>query len=1140
MLSPHPLASYLADCRARRATGAVTPETSLYAPLEALLTAAGAALRPNVRAFMSLKNQGGTMPDGGLFTPDQFGKDAAEAPPGQVPSRGVVECKPPTDDLLAVADSAQVSRYWDKYAQVLVTNYREFVLLGRDENGQRVRYEHFKLVDSEREFWTKDAASIVALLGDPFLDFLKRCLLRPAPVAEPKEVAWFLASYARDAKARMERAGNVPALVNVQTALEQALGLSFETAKEEEGRRFFRSTLVQTLFYGVFSAWVLWHRTHPKPAERFDWKLAAYHLQVPVIRKLFHELTEPGKLQEWRLDEVLGWSGEVLNRVDRAAFFAKFRDTEAVQYFYEPFLEQFDPELRKQLGVWYTPPEIVQYMVGRVDRILRDDLDRPDGLADESVYVLDPCCGTGAYLVEVLRQIAIFYSGNGDGSLRAAKVKQAATGRIFGFELLPAPFVIAHLQLGIVMQESGMPFDDKANERAGIYLTNALTGWDPKLDATKSIFEEFNKEREAAEAVKRKKPILVILGNPPYNGFAGIAVAEERALSDTYRWKVGDPEDLKPQGQGLNDLYVRFFRMAERCILGSEKTEGVVCFISNYSWLDGLSFPLMREKYLNGFDAIWIDSLNGDKYKTGKLTPDGDPDPSAFSTERDREGIQVGTAIATMVRIAKRKPVAKVYYRDFWGATKRKELLAFGAKWSKKKYALVKPIRELGLPFRPMTTTAGYTRWPLLPQLFPTYFTGVKTSRDDVVVDIDKAALEGRMQSYFDKAISNDEMRRISPRAMEDAARFDAVDTRIQLIKRGFIPKNIVRFAYRPFDLRWLYWEPETKLLDEKRADYVPHVIRENIFIATQQMPRRSWDHPQVSKHLGCLDLLDRGASFIPMLLKDDTNGHFLFGEKTGRVCHELGDHCVNLTDAAVEYLTARGNIQATPALFFHALAVLHAPQYPVENADALRQDWPRVPLPSDARRLKSSGELGQRLAALLDPENPVVGVTGGKRQSGLSKIGDFVSGSGPKPQSNADFAITARWGIAGKAGICMPSTGKAIERAYAAEERTALGDGIVQLGATTFDIYLNDSAYWKNVPKVVWDYTLGGYQVLKKWLSYRESALLGRSLRLDEVEYFQQVIRRIAALRLLGPELDANYAAVKADTFAWPSGFSN
>ena len=370
-----------------------------------------------------------------------------------------------------------------------------------------------------------------------------------------------LASYARDGLTRVEAAGEEPQLAAVRSALEEALGVRFEGDK---GERFFHSTLVQTLFYGVFSAWVLWARQTPPPAGRFDWRTAVWHLRAPVLRALFQQLSDPGRLQPLGLVEVLDWTAAALDRVDRTAFFARFAEGEAVPYFYEPFLHAFDPALRKQLGVWYTPREVVRYMVARVDKALKDDLEIPEGLAAENVYVLDPCCGTGAFLAEVLRRIAANLEGQGLGALAGARVKRAATERVFGFEIMPAPFVVAHLQVGLTMQELDAPLTDDDSERAGVFLTNALTGWEP-TDREKQVvaFPEMAAERERANRVKRDRPILVILGNPPYNGFAGMAVDEERELTNAYRTvkRVRSPE-----GQGLNDLYVRFFRMAERRI----------------------------------------------------------------------------------------------------------------------------------------------------------------------------------------------------------------------------------------------------------------------------------------------------------------------------------------------------------------------------------------------------------------------------------------------------------------------------------------------------------------------------------------------------------------------------------------------
>ncbi len=485
-----------------------------------------------------------------------------------------------------------------------------------------------------------------------------------AQLTAPEDVAWFLASYARDASARIAGV-ELDALATVRKALEEALGLKFEG---EKGEHFFRSSLVQTLFYGVFSAWVLWSkqrnavfqtaqeqsRQDAGVTARFDWRTTSWYLRVPMISKLFHLVADPQELETLKLTEVLDWAALVLNRVDRGSFFDKFQESHAVQYFYEPFLEAFDPELRKELGVWYTPPEIVKYMVERVDTVLRTELNLPDGLANKNVYVLDPCCGTGSYLVEVLDRIHRTLKEKGEDALTVSDLKEAAQKRVFGFEILPAPFVVSHLQLGLLLQNLGAPLSEKLKERVGVYLTNALTGWEPpKGPKAKLLFSELEEERDAAEHVKRDVPILVIIGNPPYNSFAGISkMEEERDLSEAYRTTKQAPA---PQGQGLNDLYVRFFRMAERRIV--QKTgRGVVCLISNYSWLDGLSFTGMRERYLEAFDHIWIDCLNGDKYKTGKLTPEGEPDPSVFSTEFNREGIQIGTAIALLVRNAGFQP----------------------------------------------------------------------------------------------------------------------------------------------------------------------------------------------------------------------------------------------------------------------------------------------------------------------------------------------------------------------------------------------------------------------------------------------------------------------------------------------------
>ena len=1021
----------------------------------------------------------------------------------------MVEVKPIADHAWLIADSDQVAGYWKGYRQVLVTNARDFVLVGEDEAGRPVRLESLRLADSAAEFDAKleHPRAFANEVGAGLGEYLTRMLSHAASLAEPRDVAWLLASYARDGLARVERSGDTASLAALRTALEESLGVRFEG---DRGAAFFRSTLVQTLFYGVFSAWVLWSRQTPAATGAFDWHGAVWHLRAPVLRALFQQLSDPGRLQPLGLVEVLDWTAAALNRVDRDAFFARFGEGEAVPYFYEPFLQAFDPDLRRQLGVWYTPTEVVRYMVARVDKALKDDLGILDGLAGENVYVLDPCCGTGAYLAEVLRRIAANLQGKGLGALTGARVKQAATQRVFGFEIMPAPFVVAHLQVGLTMQELDAPLSEDGDERAGVFLTNALTGWEPTVQKPLP-FPELEQERERADRVKQETPVLVILGNPPYNGFAGMAVDEERELSQAYRTTK---QVRRPEGQGLNDLYVRFFRMAERRI--TEKTgQGVVCFISNYSWLDGLSFTGMRERYLEAFDTIRIDNLHGDRI-ISEYAPDGHTSETVFALQGQSPGIKVGTSIALLSKVPTGTSLGKrTLYRDFHQARageRRQALLdSIEEPDIDSGYAPLECNIALGLPFKPLAVNDGWQDWPSLPDLLPTSFPGVQTGRDVFLIDTDLGRLKSRVADYFDPDLSHEEVMRRYPRVMTDTGRFDARSVRDTLLSRGGPHMSgFVRHSYRPFDDRWIYWEPETKLLREKSPNYRPHVFEGNRWFSAVPRLRRDSTEPQtlVTSNIASLHLNEWSASMFPVWLRDD--GLRIDGTGT--------QHRPNLSLSAQHYLDRLG--LGVEDLFHHVIATLHDPAYLTANAGALRMEWPRIPLPGwpdgvatgTADALAESAARGRQLAALLDSDTPVAGVTTGSLRPELATIAVPMTTDGGNMVGD-DFGVSAGWGHFGTGEAIMPGQGRIVGRAYTDDERTSLADAIPTLGDTTFDVYVNDQAYWRNVPAGVWNYQLGGYQVLKKWLSYREIKILGRLLRPEEVQHFTDTARRIGAI---------------------------
>lgn len=1122
--------AYLSRLAEIRSTGGATSETSYYSALETLLNEAGRLLDPHVICNGQLRCQGAGHPDFGFYSKKQCQRGEPKPGQGEIPERGVVEVKPLSDDTWKTAKGKQASKYYDRYRLVLVTNYRDFRLIGDDSTDKPIQREFYSLASDEVSFWA--AAAHPTKTADQhavhFMEFLQRVLMNAAPLTKAEDVAWFLASYARDALATLEEK-DATALAPLREALEIALGIKFEGDK---GDHFFKSTLIQTLFYGVFSAWVVWAREGT--GGKFDWHLAGFILTVPMIRTLFEEIAKPSRLKPLGLMDVLDRTGEALNRVDRAEFFKSFETRQAVQHFYEPFLEAFDASLRKDMGVWYTPVEIVRYMVARIDTVLRTELGLADGLADRNVYVLDPCCGTGAYIVEVLRTIEETLRSKGEDALIGDDVKDAARERVFGFEIMSAPFVIAHWQVGNLLASLKAPLDASKGERPAIYLTNSLTGWEPPTGpkATLPLFPELEQERDQAEHVKRDVPILVVLGNPPYNAFAGTSPEEEQGLVKPY--KEGLVKSWSIKKFNLDELYVRFFRVAERRI--TQTGRGIFSYISSYSYLSDPSFVVARNRLLKEFDAIWIDCMNGDSRETGKLTPEGLPDPSVFSTNYNREGIRLGTAVGLFVRRAKRAEKPNVRFRHFWGVTKRRDLLdSLGTKSFDDQYEIANPQPFNKFSFRPGDVSGEYLAWPKLADLAEIQpINGLMEKRGSALINIDHAQLVSRMQGYYDKKTDWNTYKLLGTPLGKNAARFNAEKTRKKVIgTEEFDAERVVRYFLRPFDVRHAYYTAVRPVWNEPRPQLWAQYAGGNRFVISR--PARVADPEGVpfgfTRCLGDNDAF-RGHAYYFALSKHDRT--------TGMLASAT---FANLGKMSRQYLNALGYADpdkdgtTADVIWLHALAIGFSRRYLTENADGLTIDWPRIPLPDTRNMLDSSAALGRRLAALLDTERDVVEVTTGNLAEHYRVLGGI---------SASDLKVNAGWGRADKKGSVYPGTGKIVARKWTGGERDALKAGFVaakipeargfELLGRPIDVYLNGTTHWSAVPEHVWEFYIGGYQVIKKWLSYREEPLIGRALTKEEAREVTRMVRRLAAILLMTDELDANYVAAREHTYSWPN----
>lgn len=1006
------------------------------------------------------------------------------------------------------AHGLQQAQGYARQAPTLLTNFYEFVVLDGDTELGRYSIPHADLTGNAAP------ATLVAAHLEPLSALLNVWASARGSLRRPQKIAELLAYYARQALNNLE-GQQADALAPLRKAMEDALGTSFSVPRIEKGKRsaeqqrreevkwaekqaeldhFFRSSLVQALFYGLFAGWVTAARLgkgHAVTRENI-----ADDLHIPVISLLLDEVNTPRKLTRLDLRAPVDRAVDVLRRVDAEAFLKPFQEGEAVTYFYEPFLDAFDRQLKKDLGIWYTPHEIIRYQIGQVHGLLQTHLNRPLGLLDPDVTVLDPATGTGGYLLELGRFLAAELHKQGKGRV-GARLKEAFQTRIFGFELLPAPFAIAHLQLALLLAEQGAPL--QGDERVNVYLTNSLNGWNPRTDKPDPLYDELGHEQELTDEVKHGRKIMVMIGNPPYARFADMPDnPEEQALIAPYKACLRESWGVKKQL--LDDLYIRFIRLAEWRVAENGQ-QGIVSFVTNRSYLTGISHPVMRQHLLRRFDHLYIDDLHGNQraHRAG--------DGSVFTTETSG-GIRVGVAVGTFVKLPGSSPdtLAQVHYRDYQGSgqSKRQALL----EQAKEYEPAFTPDRKHRYILKPVRGEDAYWDWPSLEEMFPVQFIGVHTGKDEAVTAFSRVELTETFNAYYDLKLSDTDFAQRYVRLMTPANEYSSPgDVRTSLVKQGFLDRS-TPYQYRPFDVRWIWYEEETKLIQRKNLAFKKQVYGGNKFLYSTQTMRRGYSPPYTGRSLSDLHLFDPDAVAIPLKARYKE----FDADKEYRQLPNIADFHDELARAGVLKVAApkagsscepmprpaavlahygavkdeRGQPTAlawelAEQVFYHALAVLSAPAYRAEHAEYLAEDWPRVPMSPSREVLRQSAALGRRVAALLDPQaQPEVPGTVGR----LVAAGTDTEA----PESSLSIGPKPRY----------------------AEAR---------------EVYvLSDVLELKDVPKRVWDFTLGGYPVLKNWVEYRR----GRTLTLDDADWLEGIVRRVSALLDLGPELDMVYSAAK------------
>jgi hypothetical protein len=1060
--------NYLKDVSSTLGRGLGTAETSHYPALRTLLSCLGQRQAPKCSSLTHPHGIDGDFPDLALYEDES---NVLVLP---------VEAKSIDKDLSVLAKSTQAARYAQSFGggTVLVTNLYSWAVASIDPATKALIIVDAVVLVPKADIMAKMPKPIAGSCEKLALMVQSACVVKRGNLRDPEMVAKILAYHGTRMVEAINRIG-----ASEYEALLLPLSKSFKDGLQIElPSDFLVPTVVQTLIYGLFAAWIESDEPH-----LFEWVGASYRLSMPLYADIVYAILTPAFVRKCDLPNILNSAAGALTWVDRPLFLNKF-DGGAIEYFYEPFLAQFDPELRDKLGVWYTPREVADYQAARVDHHLRVDI-KVGGLSSEDVIVLDLACGTGTYLCAVLRRIYETAIANGEPkTIAAEKCLRAATERVIGFEILPAAFLVSHLSVSRLLKQYGCELHD--NHRLRIYLCNALTGWgaSPKTPPPMPL-PDLEAELKASLQVKASEPVIAILGNPPYQGYSAAQSDEEKQLLQP--WVASLFVRFGIRKHRLGDLYVRFWRAAIQRIAFLTK-RGVVCLITNRKWLGGRSYPLMRETVATKFQQIIVDDFHGD-------TRSFSLEESIFKTALSG-GIKVGTAIVTSVKTdAVDIPLSSsidVQIRDYSG--KAQEIRAALTEYVAGKVAFIDGYHSISTnASRGWRFTESTNDFTPFDEYLEKTRSGVQPVRDEAVVDLDQDVLKERMKFYFEKKRSFDQVAKKYPGFGVKAKRYDGPKTREKLLDESAFDVNlVVRYCFRPFDNRWLYWEPHAKLLNEARREIQPLWLdhpEQRAIVVPQTARKPGASRPFVSSAVVCWAAAEPDARMIFKYQLDGGYTGALFDGTPGfhgkKLISNVSAEWIQAANALGVVGDELGDSDLTRGtgdiVFYALLAIGNSPKW-ADEQPGLQDDFPTLPLPNDKNDLIAAAKLGQGLETLYDVDHDVAGVTIGSIERGLSAIGvpDVV---------HADPIVNSPH--------------------YSEPDNKIIWDSDSGLG-------------WKNVSLGVWNFSVAGFQVLPKWLTYRKN----RTIDSREREAVTHICRRIASIIHIQAQCDGLYEKCKGD----------